>query len=37
LTNLQELWLGGRPLTEEGVKKLQEALPKCEIRHGPLR
>lgn len=31
LTNLQELDLRGTQVTEEGVKKLQEALPNCKI------
>ena len=31
LTNLRELWLGGTHVTPEGVKKLQQALPNCEV------
>ncbi len=33
LTNLKELWLLNTQATEDGVKKLQEALPDCEIIH----
>jgi hypothetical protein len=33
LTQLQLLYLGGTQITDEGVKKLQEALPNCEITH----
>ena len=31
LTELQRLWLKGTNVTAEGVKKLQQALPNCEI------
>jgi hypothetical protein len=31
MTNLRELWLYETEVTPEGVKKLQEALPDCEI------
>jgi hypothetical protein len=27
------LWLDGTAVTDEGVKTLQQALPKCAIRH----
>jgi hypothetical protein len=33
LTNLRHLDLTGTKVTDEGVKKLQEALPNCEISH----
>jgi hypothetical protein len=33
LTDLEELDLRGTQVTEEGVKKLQEALPDCKIEH----
>ena len=33
LTDLEELDLRGTQVTEEGVKKLQRALPNCEIKH----
>jgi hypothetical protein len=32
LTQLQHLWLGDTKVTDAGVKKLQQALPNCEIR-----
>jgi hypothetical protein len=31
LTQLQELWLNNAQVTDAGVKKLQQALPNCEI------
>ena len=31
LTSLQKLWLYDTNITHEGVKRLQTALPKCEI------
>ena len=31
LTNLQLLWIAKTQVTDEGVKKLQQALPNCEI------
>ena len=31
LSNLQELYLGKTQVTDEGIKKLQQALPNCEI------
>jgi hypothetical protein len=33
LTNLRHLDLRDSRVTEEGVKKLQEALPNCAIKH----
>jgi len=33
LTNLQRLELIDTQVTEEGVKKFQEALPNCKIEH----
>jgi hypothetical protein len=36
LTRLKELRLYHTQVTDEGVKKLQEALPKCEIYHESL-
>ena len=33
LTHLEHLWLTGTSVTDDGVKKLQQALPKCEISH----
>ena len=33
MSNLEELDLTGTKVTNEGVKKLQQALPNCEIRH----
>lgn len=31
LTNLTTLSLGGTKASKDGVKKLQEALPKCKL------
>ena len=31
LTNLEDLYLQHTSVTYEGVKKLQQALPKCDI------
>jgi hypothetical protein len=31
LSQLKQLLLNGTQVTDEGVKKLQQALPKCEI------
>jgi hypothetical protein len=31
LAQLKILQLAGTPVTDEGVKKLQQALPNCEI------
>ena len=36
LKGLQELELGDTNVTDEGVKKLQQALPNCQIHHGRL-
>ncbi|MEE2707362.1 MAG: hypothetical protein VX988_09940 [Planctomycetota bacterium] len=33
LTDLQSLTLLGTQVTDAGVKKLQQALPNCDIRH----
>ena len=33
LANLEELWLGKTQVTEEGLEKLQQALPNCKIEH----
>ena len=33
LTQLQVLWLHGTNVSDKGVKKLQQALPNCHIRH----
>jgi len=33
LTGLKILWLGDTQVTDEGVKKLQQALPNCDIIH----
>jgi hypothetical protein len=33
LTNLERLELNRTQVTDEGVRKLQEALPNCEIKH----
>jgi hypothetical protein len=33
LAKLQAVYLGDTRVTVEGVKKLQEALPNCEIDH----
>jgi len=32
LTNLEKLWLSTQ-ITDEGVRKIQEALPNCKIIH----
>lgn len=31
LTKLERLWLGGNPISEEDLARLQEALPNCQI------
>jgi hypothetical protein len=31
MTKLEILWLGGTQVTDEGVRKLQQALPNCDI------
>jgi len=31
LSQLKELWLTGTKVTAQGVKKLQQVLPKCTI------
>lgn len=33
LTNLQALALSRTQVTDDGVKKLQQALPNCKIEH----
>jgi hypothetical protein len=37
LSRLQALGLDYTQVTDEGVKKLQQALPKCSISHRPAR
>ena len=32
LPHLERLWLDGAKDTDDGVKKLRQALPKCDIR-----
>jgi len=33
LTKLERLWLGGNPISEEDIARLQEALPNCQINY----
>ena len=33
LANLEMLWIDDTKVTDEGAKKIEEALPKCEIYH----
>ena len=35
LKHLQYLRLGGSQITDEGVRKLKESLPTCQVEHGP--